>query len=470
MNPAEQARTFAEALLGDHGEMLAGCFLTVTSLPGPQTRWTPAKVDPLCSAVLRAAEGKTTGVYVGVGLTRGATAKAERLDVKDTAGIAFLWADIDIASDAHKSKKTYCPDVETAVAIAHSLGLAPTVITHTGHGIQAFWRLSEPFIFGAVDADDDGAPIIDQARIEADRARAATLAHGFVTTLRIRARQMGGWHLDPVGDLARLMRAPGTYNRKVDGENLPVVITEVDATRRYELEALEAVLAPQALLDSYSSPLGDAGGDLAGVDLPALWTEVRTSKDYLPGWLESVLDSGFDEVLEKIFAGRADDDYENDDSAIDMALIAAVLRNNLGVECAAQVVMSRRLRTGRKIEKVDPGKRTSYLATSISKVAARLRSGDAAVASHHEAIRAAVAAMAEPDPEPEVEVEPDPAPPVTDLNATPEDTGEPEPPRLTRVPPEPDPVTEHADAPRAPRQGIDGPMPAPPDASEMALG
>jgi hypothetical protein len=38
------------------------------------------------------------------------------------------------------------------------------------------------------------------------------------------------------------------------------------------------------------------------------------------------------------------------------------------------------------------------------------------------------------------------------------------------VEPEPDPVTEHADAARTPRQGVDGPMPAPPDATEMAIG
>lgn len=466
MSHAEQARTFAEALFGDHGELLAGCHLTVTSLPGPQTRWTPAKVDSLCSAVLRAAQGTVTGVYVGVGLTRGATADAKRLDVKDTAGIAFLWADIDFAGTARESKKPYCPNAETAVAIAHSLGLAPTVVTNTGHGIHAFWRLSEPFIFGAIDSDEDGVPVIDPERVDADRARAVKLAKAWVTTLQIRARQKGGWAIDSVGDLARIMRVPGTHNRMLSGEELPVQIIECDPTRRYELESFEASLAPEALLNAYEGEGGEAGGELAGVDLAGLWVEVRGAKDFLPAWLPEVLDSGFADVIDKIFSGRADAEYDNDDSAIDMALARAVLREELGVECAAQAVMSRRLRVNRRVEKVDPGKKrgVDYLSTMINKIAAGMRAGDTAVAAHHDQIRNAVAAMTPPDPEP------DPESPGADLTLVPEDTDKPEPLRLTRVEPEPDPTEVHADAPHAPRQGIDSPMPAPPDASEMSLG
>lgn len=471
MTPAETARTFAEALLGGHGELLSGCWITVTSIrrsdPGPRTTWVPATADALVGAASAAAGGTDiTGVYVGVGLTRAKPSRAKRLDVAATAGLAYLWADIDVAGGGH-CDKAYPPTRDAAVGVANSLGLRPTTVTDTGHGIQAFWRLNEPWIFGAVDADDDGVPIIDPDRIDADRAAAKTLAWEFVTSLRIKASQMGGWYVDPVGDLARLMRVAGTCNRKVVGEELPVTVRSVDPGISYAREDIEVALAPRTLLDAYRYDQVAATASLVGVDLTGLWAEVAAAPAHTPRWLSTVLESGWDPVLEAIFTGLEDKRYGNDDSRIDMALVAAALRMQMTNAQAVQIVMSRRMRIGRRIEKVDPSERVSYLENTVGKVVARIDALGVVAASYEAGLEAI---MAGPDP---VVPAPVAAPVLADVA-----------PESDEPPPEGEPVSLRASAPvdivaarterehkaGKPRLGLDATTPDRPDETQKAQG
>lgn len=479
MTATEQTRVFAEALLGGHGEMLRELSLTVTSFveSRPRTRWTP--VGLLSSVVANAArETGAEGVYVGVGLTRGRNPDAKRLTVADTAGIAWLWADIDVAGAAHDDAKAYAPDKATAIAIAMDCGLTPTVLVDSGHGIQAHWRLAEPLIFGAVGEDDDGVPIIDPDRVDSDRERARTLAWEWVTSLRIRAKRMGDWFVDPTTDLARLMRAPGTVNTKLPGDHRDVIVLDSDASRRYDLDQITSVLAPGKLLAPYRNPVsGMVSADLAGVDLAELWVAAHSYPDLTPDWLASVIESDWDPVLSRIWSGEADADYGKDDSAVDRALAVAILRHDLGVEAAVEAVMCRRLRIGRKVEKVDPAKRGAYyLSRTVGGAAAWVGAKDTAVAGHLDSINAAVEAMeGEPAPAelPPVESEPldPPKPEPTEDEPESLDPPESDRPRMRAVPtPAPDPTVAHKDAPRAPRQGIDGPTPGKPDEVERNLG
>jgi hypothetical protein len=471
VNPAEQAHQFFDALLGGNGELLTGQYLTISSFASdtskPQTRWVPARVDSLASAAIEVAEGNVTGVYAGVGLTRGRASGAGRLTVDSTTGITFINADIDIAGPGHQDKP-YVPDLESAVSLAHGLGLPPTLIVATGHGIQPAWRLNEPWIFGATDVDDDGVPIIDESKVAAERAAAAQLTWEFVTSMRIRAKQRGNWHMDPTGDLARLVRIPGSHNRKLAGENLPVHIIEHTGAR-YDREQFEAAMAPRSLLDPYRRSSNEAATVLAGTDLAGLWVEVKSSPGFVPFWLSSALESGWDDALCRIWSGADDKRYDNDDSAIDQALVAAVLRLDLGVELAAQAVMARRLRIDRKVEKADPAERGDYyLDLTIRKVVGRIAERVNIAESAQSVIDAALA----PEPATQVGM----TEPTSNENAVALE-GEPEPEPATVTPlrrtqpdPEPDPEVEHAAAPRSPRQGIDPSTPAPPTPTEQNTG
>lgn len=478
MNPAEQAHQFFEALLGGNGELLSKCHLTITSITGdalpPQTRWVKIDLGLLSSVAARADVEDVTGVYIGMGLTvarRMGPDAPGRLTVEDVTGLTCLWTDIDIAGTGH-AEKPYVPNLETALAVSRCLGLVPSTVTNTGHGIQAFYRLAEPWIFGATDADDDGVPIVDPAQVAADRARAETLVWEFVTSIRIRARQLGGWYVDPVGDLARLMRVPGTHNRKVPGEALLVEIIEQNDTC-FDLEQIEAVIAPRALLDPYRST-NAATTELAGVDLAGLWAEVMGSPNRVPRWLAAVLESGWDEPLCRIWSGEDDKRYNNDDSDIDMGLVATILRLDLGVEKAAQAVMARRLHINRKVEKADPAERGDYyLDRTIARVAARIRAREAIAESSQAALEAILAMADEPEPDPQPTTDVGAGEPTSNDNAVTlgvEESPTPTPTPIRAAPaPQPDPEVEHANAPRSPRLGRDPSTPSAPSEAEQKL-
>jgi hypothetical protein len=452
VTPAESAQAFAAALLGDHGEMCKGLQLTLATFTsgasGPSTRWLPATADSLASAITQAAGGSTTlGVYVGVGLTRGPRAidpatqrPYKRLAKADVDGLVWLWIDIDIAGGGHAgSRMSLCPDMATALKLIASVGLAPTVLVNTGHGVQAHWRLREPFIYGAVDVDDDGAPVIDESRVEPDRKAGEELAWAWVKSFQIRGREMGGFHVDPVTDPSRLVRCPGSWNRKVEGDHREVVMLECDASRVYDVEDFQAVLMPEKLLAPLRFDRDVLTGDLVGVDLAALWVQVSSAPNHEPSWLSNIFDLNVAPELEALWNGERDAEFGGDDSSIDMALAAALLKWRLSPGDAAQAIMGRRLRVGRKIEKVDPARRVDYLARTVGKVVARIRAEEATERARLVADEKVTAMLYGPPPVVAEDEIPFPEPPDDEPSGGAAAPDEPEPtrPTLRAVPPLP---------------------------------
>lgn len=159
--------------------------------------------------------------YIHVGLVRRSYQGGHRPKAVEIDGIVGVWSDLDVADPVHK-KEGLPPTDAAALRIAAATGLTPSIVVHSGHGVQAWWLLNEPWIF-------------DNA---AERQRAATLARAWDLSLRARAGQ-AGYTLDAVGDLSRLLRIPGTRNTK--GLPLPVRI-ESSAGHRYSLDDIEAAL------------------------------------------------------------------------------------------------------------------------------------------------------------------------------------------------------------------------------------
>lgn len=117
-----------------------------------------------------------------------------------------LWADIDVQGLAHKA--VHLPLTKAAArALLTEFPLPPTLVIDSGHGLQAWWLFRELWVF----------------ENEAERQAAQALACRFLATLQSIARAHG-WHIDPTADLARLLRLPGTWNRKLDP--LPVRVIE----------------------------------------------------------------------------------------------------------------------------------------------------------------------------------------------------------------------------------------------------
>ncbi len=163
-------------------------------------------------------------VYVGCGLSPKDFGTHKRCVADQIAGIAGIWADVDIKGPAHKSQSLPA-DAGQALEVANSLGLPPSEAVHSGHGIHAWWLFPEPWIF----ADD------------ADRNRAASLSGRLLEALR-RYATANAWELDGTADLARILRPPGTVNHKEGLEPVPVTMLRRGGPR-YAVEDIEALLA-----------------------------------------------------------------------------------------------------------------------------------------------------------------------------------------------------------------------------------
>jgi hypothetical protein len=163
-------------------------------------------------------------IWAGVGLSPADNGPHKRCDADQIAGVAGLWADIDIRGEAHKQGELPAT-VEEALSLAGSLGVEPTEVVHSGHGLQPWWLFAEPWIF----------------RDDADREHAADLARRFHALLSARAKDRG-WKLDSTYDLSRILRLPGTRNHKL-GPPAPVTLLRAGGPR-YDPGELLALVGP----------------------------------------------------------------------------------------------------------------------------------------------------------------------------------------------------------------------------------
>lgn len=364
-------------------------------------------------------------------MTRVEKGRYKKTLADDVVAIPGLWADIDIAGGPHESKP-YPPDLDAAIALANATGNAPTTIIRTGFGIQAWWLFPEPYI-------------IEPGKGEADeRAKLARISQDWNSTLRFHADRMAGWKIDSVFDLSRVMRVPGTMNLKVDGDPRRAEIHEMDESRRYELDDLTEYFADQKVLDGYA--MASTGGKVAsleGVNLTEVWARVNSAayreSRYTPEWLQAVLEIDGDAgPLSLLWAGNRKD-LGNDASGYDASAARILHDYGYSVEHQIEAVMCRRLRTGEKLEKVDPARRADYYlshtlgfvhrsAEQAGKKDAKVEEARTKATASAYGGRIAASTFADPAPDPAAYVAP-PAPPEPDADVADE----------VPPPPEPDP-------------------------------
>lgn len=205
-----------------------------------------------CSSYTEAAQhvkGKPPDWYVSVSLASRNYGQNKRAPARESAGLAGLWADIDVVGGP-ENKKNAAPTLEAAAELANSL-LEPTLTLTSGYGLQAWWLFEEgPWVFGT----------------DEEREQAIRMAAGWIGTLRAKATERG-YGIDATQDLARLMRVPDTVNGK-GGHKAPVTgwpdpIREQDGPR-YQLEQLAAIAAehaPRAAQKTLLSTVDVAVGD-----------------------------------------------------------------------------------------------------------------------------------------------------------------------------------------------------------------
>ena len=106
--------------------------------------------------------------------------------------------------------------------------LRPTVITFTGHGLQAFWCFDQPIDASTPEGLALAGSVVKRVQ--------GTLAHYSAEH---------GWSMDNTTDLARIMRVPATVNWKDPNNPVQGKILELNPDRRYSVEALLAACLPE---------------------------------------------------------------------------------------------------------------------------------------------------------------------------------------------------------------------------------
>ncbi len=440
MNAAEQAERFCSVLFADLGGALDGHDTAVWSSRDRVTRWLPVNDPAAIAATIRGADQEpgAEAVYIAMALSPrglplrrrnddGTTPNPRKLRPLNTeiGAMVAVWADVDLAGPVHA--KPGLPQTEAeALRILRSTGLAPTMIWRTGHGLQACWCLAEPEVF------EPDSP---------EYLAAATVMRNWNTTLAVHAHRLGRYTVDRVHDLTRILRAPGTTNRKLPDDLRRVELIEVNDSARYELADLVEHTVDQVYLDRFTGMTARPGdGGTGAVDLKAVW-ELTGSREYRerrfePEWLTELVAAGVmseTTTLVHVFRkGHASGDPSTRDASLARCIADVRADGGDGMERvfderdAAELIMCARRRDGDKLDKVDPARRTSYLVTTIDKVfgqsdikfaevQARRSAGDAALAAQD--------AVAERAPMPVLPAAPQPQTPPDQTPHIPRDLG-----------------------------------------------
>ena len=198
-----------------------GWFTVITFRNGrPTTKaFNTAELDKVAKAIERA--GQTHDVYVSVATYKTKPMEGRRGSLSDVQSIPGWWADLDIGTEGHKTSSDGKPNPaneKQAMSILDGLP-EPSAVIHSGGGLQVWWLFEEPWVF--------------------DDPKAAQKAS---TEWQMRLKKNAdakGYHVDTLGDLPRILRAPGTANHKTDNVR-PVVLKKL-SDQRYSASELTVI-------------------------------------------------------------------------------------------------------------------------------------------------------------------------------------------------------------------------------------
>ncbi|RMF23717.1 MAG: hypothetical protein D6760_04850, partial [Deltaproteobacteria bacterium] len=294
-------------------------WLLIWTLPNKRSTWF-LDIDDAADYV--ESIKSTSDVYMQVALSTQNRGPSKRCPAKHVAAVAGLWADIDFADgEAHKAKNLP-PDLPSAMSILAAVGLQPTIVVHTGHGLQAWWLLKEPLV---VESDEDREGVIAAAK-------------RWDVTVQTRAAKFG-WHVDSTGDLARVLRVPGTLNHKT-GSPKPVYMIQRDGPRYAELSDFEIVAVDPVSPPAASAPTEPSGSGNGHATADAIVATLSAES----------------ETFRRLFADGDTSGYPSPSEA-DLAL-ASIVAHAGGDAAAIDAVIRRSALYRRKWERADYRRRT----------------------------------------------------------------------------------------------------------------
>lgn len=286
----EQRGTFLQVIFG--GQHLSQDAWAHLWKPDSTTAWVQS-VD----AALAALEGydDDDNLYLGVALAADRGHPKARITNSSATGLLALPVDIDIQSVVHDKPKLP-PDLDSAYRLLDAVGLTPSLVVATGHGLQGWFLLDAPWLWAKQDT---------AARVKAQRLLATWDAH-----LQHTAAQQG-WELDTLKDLARLLRLPGSVNAKslkdgTDAPRLPVTLARV-TDARYTVDDVAAFLrldltAEEALKPKPEPETQQQTNTHAHTNAPDAKNAVLTTRDL--ALLSTILQSAQGAVFHALWTGH----------------------------------------------------------------------------------------------------------------------------------------------------------------------
>ena len=185
----------------------------------------------------------------------------ERGSVQDSVSLPGFWADIDIAGPGHKTTKPLPPDEAEAARIVGEARLPqPTLWVHSGGGLYPWWLFQNPI------------PLVDSAMVDLMQDLSTRWQDCLVA-----AAERLGFSYGGVGDLARVLRVPGTLNRKTDNwarcritrddgprlgdDEIEAALVRAEEYRASVTPVVEKKMTPSIPMPRSGEPTGDRPGD-----------------------------------------------------------------------------------------------------------------------------------------------------------------------------------------------------------------
>jgi hypothetical protein len=163
--------------------------------------WTGIQTDDLERAVNWAMDQDRAGVegiYCRVTTVTSRFPAGTRGSARDSRALVGMWSDIDFGNDLHKATDLPADAGEARDIPRFAKLTEPTRVEHSGAGLYVWHEFDRPLVIGE-DIDFDAA---------------AELAGDWQNILLAGAKTMGVGYGTGVKDLARVLRLPGTVNRK----------------------------------------------------------------------------------------------------------------------------------------------------------------------------------------------------------------------------------------------------------------
>lgn len=318
--------------------------LTVWGLPSKATSYHANTATAAQRAIERSA---AEDVYFGLGLRRpGASGRGS---AEDVVGITALWSDIDIAGAGHvDTRKRLCENESQAIDLIYRLQPTPSMVIRSGGGFHLYWLLTEC------------EEITDATTME----RATAASKRWCMSVQKIARDCFGVDVDSTWDLARVLRVPGTFNRKRPGEPF-LVAPHLEVTRnwidddpvRYDLSTLmEYAIDVDAI-----SRVARISGYTVSADLK-VDPNRKVSRDDIH------LMCANDPKFKSTWNRQREDLHDQSLSGYDMALAGMAAMAGWDDQQIADLIVEFRRTHGRHQKDWDKATRLSYITRTISKV------------------------------------------------------------------------------------------------------